>query len=338
MASNNIMNIPSTTTNVNQCNEVCSFSFNYQTSYTCQVENKNGQYFNLTYNNSTNSVYFQNENYTVSNIQIYLPSRHYFNNTPLKGEIVIAHRSNTSKLLYICIPFDDQINASESPLLNNILSEIIDKQIIYDNQQHQLNLQQEYNLNSFVKYEPYYYYIGNKNNSEFFIVYQPSNGFRISTDLLNNVKKLLNSPYPPYPYIQDLYYNNNGPIASSGDDIYIDCQPVDEDGNLLIDKYDNINIIGIGGNNNVSYIILYSCVGGIILIILFYFIYKFNKTNNNMISSSLPIGNTSNSVNNPSSGSSNFSSSNPTALPSVLPLPTSFTIATRTLLKALGII
>ena len=69
MATNNIMNIPSTTVNVNPCNETCSFSFDYPTSYTCQVQNINSQYFRLTYNNSINSVEFKNEKYNVITIQ-----------------------------------------------------------------------------------------------------------------------------------------------------------------------------------------------------------------------------------------------------------------------------
>ena len=335
MATTNIMNIPSTTVNVNPCNETCSFSFDYPTSNTCQVQNINSQYFHLTYNNSINSVEFQNEKYNVSYIDIYFPSRHHFNNSTLMGEIVISHVSNTNKILNICIPFDNQINASESPLLNNILSEINDKQITSDNQQYQLSLQEDYNLNSFVKYEPYYFYVGNSNDSEFFIVYQPSNGFRIPNNL-TNVKNLINSQVSPYPYIHDLYYNNNGPTSNSGDDIYIDCQPVDEDGNLLIDKYDNNNIEGY--NNGMSIMILYGCIGAIIIIVLGYFLYLFNKTINNIFYPASNTGVNANGVNAAAVNAAaiNAAAINPGGIPTTL--PSSFTIATRTLLRALGVI
>jgi hypothetical protein len=95
----------------------------------------------------------------------------------------------------------------------------------------------------------------------------------------------------------------------------------------------------LGGNNNVSYIILYSCIGGIILIVLFYSIYKFNKSNNNILSSNTTSSNTNttrlNAVINPGGinpGGINPIGVNPGGIPTTL--PSSFVIATRKLLNA----
>jgi len=315
----NIMNIPSNPVDVDKCDGKCTFSFNYPTSNTCKVKNIESKYFQLQYETGKSSVSFDSIQYTARYLEICFPSRHFFNDNFVKGELVIYHEAGDLKL-YICIPFDNEIDAPQSNLLNNILNEIYYYHIINDNQEYELSLDQDYNLNSFVKYEPYYYYENSK--TEKFFVYGLDKGFSVSTDLLNHIIDLLPqsqaSKYSDaYPTKIGLSYNSDGPTNSDGDDIYIDCQPVDEEGNLLIDKYDNKNFY-IGGNKAATTAVILNICGAVMLLFaMFLFIYIFHKNKNNINN----INNQTNVLNAPGITSN---------------LPTSFTIATRTLLRALG--
>jgi hypothetical protein len=317
------MNIPNDPTTAGTCDGKCIFSFNYPTSNTCNVKNIEGKYFQLRYETPKFSVICYEVEYVARYVDICFPSRHLFNDNFVKGEIVIYHDAEGYKELYICIPFDNQIDAPQSNLLNNILNEIYSYHVINDNQQYQLSLDQDYNLNSFVKYEPYYYYENGDN--EKYMVYGLDKGFSVSTNLITSIMNLLPNAFDSrysdaYPTKTGLSFNKNGPTNSDGDDIYIDCQPVDEEGNLLIDKYDNKNF-NIGGNKSaMTTVILNICGAVMLLFAMFLFIWIFykNKNKNNINN----LNNQTNILNPPGMNTT---------------LPTSFTIATRTLLRALGV-
>jgi carbonic anhydrase len=235
MASPNIMNIPSPTNlaDVNECNEKCSYSFNYLTSYTCKVQNVNGEYFKLNYDTNTTSVTFNSQEYVVRDVNIYFPSRHSFNNDNYipDGEIVIRHVSG-NKTLYICIPIDTTLDV-ESDLLNEILNEISNLQISKNDIQ-TLNLDEDYNLSYFVKYNKPFFYYNSNNETNNYIVYSFGNGYKISTNNKEILKSLLSNStnVSPFSSVAELSYNKTGAVSNNSDDIYIDCQPVDEYGNI----------------------------------------------------------------------------------------------------------
>ena len=264
-----------------KCYEKCLYSFKYTTSSYCSVTNMNKQYFKLTYDiQTTNSpVTFNNVDYKVKYIGIYFPSLHNFNNSPVSGEIIIYHTGVNGTNLNVCIPLNTT-SGTPCPLLNNILNEINSRQII-DNHSHDLSLVEDYNINSFVKYSPYFYYFDNTTHNNInYIVYGLNNGILITPELLKSMKLLIKTPFPTLKTIRNLNYNEKGPSKNGNDDIYIDCQPVDADGNLLIDKsnkefYKKFNI----SNTSTSYssnipIIIGSVVGILILLIIIIAIFK----------------------------------------------------------------
>jgi hypothetical protein len=227
------------------------------------------QYLRLNYDVRTKNypVTFNNVEYNVDHICIYFPSLHNFNNEQIPGEIIIYHNGTNSTKLNVCIPLSIASGTS-CPLLNNILNEVVSRQIV-DNYPHDLSLDVDYNINSFVKYAPYYYYLDDRTH---FIVYGLSDGILITKQLWYSMTSIITEKMTQLPYISNLNYNEKGPYNDGSDEIYIDCQPVDSDGNLLIDKYnkDFYKNFNIGSDaSNTSIIVISVLVAVILLFIAF---------------------------------------------------------------------
>jgi len=261
-----------------KCYEKCLYSFNYPNSNHCTVTNIDNQYFKLDYNYSTTNspATFNNIDYTVEKICIYFPSLHNFNNSPVTGEIVIYHGGNDGTRLNVCIPLNLD-GGIPCPLLNDIFNEIINNQIT-DSNPHDLSLDQDYNINAFVKYAPYYYYLDNNTN---FIVYGINDGILITKDVYDSIKSLITKTYQQFPYISNLNYNEKGPYNTGGDEIYIDCQPVDEDGTLLIDKsnkdfYKNFGIINPSNTVNIILVSIFCAL--LVFLLVIYIVSSFGNS------------------------------------------------------------
>jgi hypothetical protein len=233
---NNIMNIQLKKV-TGKCDEKCIFKYNYNTSPTCIATNKT-DLFSLSYDKASKlPVTFNNSEYNVVSINLYFHSVHYFNGSFSDGEIVILHKCDSNgKFLAICIPLSNQ-SGSPSNLLNNILNRIATLHITagYSSD---LKLDVEYNLNNIIKYDPFYYYY-DKNNVDI-ICYGLTNAIYVSSDLTDIMKSLITEPSETslFPSVSYLFYNKQGPIKYDGDEIYIDCKPVNNSGteDILFDK------------------------------------------------------------------------------------------------------
>ena len=201
----------------------------------------------------------QSNLYKVQEIRIYSGSLHTYFNKSQQGEMLIIHTNNNiasnSNLLIVSIP----ITTSNTPTLasldlqtiiheaaaNTPLSSLstsnstgsIRQSATYTN--NTINL----NLDKFVPKTSYYYYQGvfgfqknlsNCNNQSNIIVYSPNNAnISISPDKMKQLGSLLdngNAQY--YNTITNLnpilYFNSKGVNSVKEDDIYIDCQPVNQ--------------------------------------------------------------------------------------------------------------
>lgn len=225
---NNIMNIQLNKV-TGKCDEKCMFKYNYNTSPTCIATNKTDM-FTLSYDKYSKSpVIFNNSEYNVVSISLYFHSVHYFNNSYSDGELVILHKCDSNgKFLVVCLPLSNQ-SGSPSNLLNNILNRIATLHIS-SGYSSDLKLDVEYNLNNVVKYDPFYYYY-DKNNSDI-ICYGLSNAIYVSSDLSDTIKSLITNPSETslFPKVSNLFYNKQGPVKYTGDEIYIDCKPVNNSG------------------------------------------------------------------------------------------------------------
>ena len=73
------------------------------------------------------------------------------------------------------------------------------------------------------------------NGSYNYIVYAVDNALNIPNDVLEKLKQITENTECKINE-NNVFYNKNGANSkNSSDDIFIDCQPVDSDGNILVD-------------------------------------------------------------------------------------------------------
>jgi hypothetical protein len=265
MSNDNIMNIQLNNV-TGRCDEKCMLKYNYVTSSTCVARNDGMGSINLSYEtNSKNPVTFNNNEYNIIAVTIIFPSGNYYNGEPSTGEIVIGHSSTTAnKYLMVCIPISNR-SGTPNNLLNDILNNIVSLHISEGNTS-ELKLNEEYNLNSILKYKPFYYYefesFGN-------ISYGLTDSIYITNDLAESIINLVGSSNGEnMGYSPSLFYNKKGPVKYDEDEIYIDCKPVNSSGKEeIIFKRDNSN-----NNNNNNYNIGIP-INTTFIIILFIFIF-----------------------------------------------------------------
>lgn len=106
---------------IGKCNYKCNYSFDYPTSSSTAI---NGRYYIiLSYNQSHNSVTYNNIKYDVASCYIFSPSTNLYNNLEADGEFIIEHIPSVGgNSLYVCIPISTHGISNNA---SNTLSEII---------------------------------------------------------------------------------------------------------------------------------------------------------------------------------------------------------------------
>ena len=238
---------------LNDCFLKCNYNFKYGTS-SCTVTNKN-TYLNLSYDHIPNQkqVVFNNNDMIIENVKIFKPSLHTFNGINADAEIIISHRGSPKPLL-VCIPI---ISGNKDSDGANILNYIIDEayvKIPNANESTVININ-NYNLDKIVPNKPFYSYLGNIPYDTLcsecnYIVFDTTNALQLTSDKLNKIGKMIISSGINSVADNNLFYNSKGPNANqSNEDIYIDCKPVDENGELLV----NENKTSSSNSNNMDF-------------------------------------------------------------------------------------
>lgn len=234
----------------NVCDIACSLSFKYNDS-SIIAKNENGSYLSIQYEITGDSkLTFNSDPYDANEIRIYIPSLHTYNGKRADAEILINHNGNNNKHLLISIPIENKGFLSSSGItLARIVNDMVKHRI--NNFTDPLPITQyTLNLNSIVPEKPYFYYEGCSNNSNFFtninvkiVAFNKSKDINTSgsiyvdDEFMKNLSALLTNPNNISPVsIQsdELYYNMNGPQNAKKDNIYIDCQPTNEEGDVLM--------------------------------------------------------------------------------------------------------
>jgi len=231
----------STTANVLSCQVFCSYMHQYKDS-ACTAT-----YFpdhiKLSYDaTSSAAVTFNNEGYNVREINIYAPSIHTYNGSPADAEMLIIH-DGAGKKLIVSIPLVQSNYASVSAkILDDIIgkfSSTVDKTKTNDSQL--INVQQ-YNMENFIPSSPYYFYIGGApfspcDGQYSFIVFDKTKSpVTIGSETLSTLTALIQPSGIQAVSRSDYYYNSSGPNVKPGanqDEIYIECNPTGEDGEIL---------------------------------------------------------------------------------------------------------
>lgn len=231
----------STTANVLSCQVFCSYMHQYKDS-ACTAT-----YFpdhiKLSYDATTSAaVTFNNEGYNVREVNIYAPSIHMYNGSSADAEMLIIH-DGAGKKLIVSIPLVQSNNtATSATILNDIIgkfSSTVDKTKTNDSQL--INVQ-NYNMENFIPNSPYYFYMGGApfspcDGQYSFVVFDKTKSpVTIGSDTLNTLTGLIQPSGIAAVSRSDYYYNSSGPNVKPGsnkDEIYIECNPTGEDGEIL---------------------------------------------------------------------------------------------------------
>ena len=235
----------STTANVLSCEIFCAYMHQYKDSACTVTQFPN--YLKLSYDATTSpAVTFNKEGYNVREINIYAPSIHTYNGSPADAEMLIIH-DGAGKKLIVSLPLVQSSGAANSAtILDNIItkfSSTFDKTKTNDSQ---LVNVPNYNLENFIPSAPYFFYMGGAPFSpcdgqySFLVFDKTKSPVTISSATLATLTGLITPSGIKAVARSDYYYNSSGPNVKPGsgkkDEIYIECNPTGEDGEILYQK------------------------------------------------------------------------------------------------------
>ena len=231
------------------CNLKCSYSFNYPPSNINILNHGDYLSWKIAETNIAPVIY-NDEFYNVQEVRIYWNSVHAYGleTTKADAEFFILHNNPTStKSLIVCVPIIKSSTATDdcTTFFDLILSEIgrtapaSGDQTTYNHP----NL----SLNKFVPMKPYFSYSGTLpwtpcNGDYNYIVYHKDSAITMSphayglmtkgmggSAIINKHAILPNRGNP-----KNLFYNATGPKKPNSGEIFIDCQPTGDDGEVLV--------------------------------------------------------------------------------------------------------
>lgn len=229
-----------------ECSSKCRYIHSYPKSK-CVVQNK-GDYLSIQHSDTQNPPASYNSiNMDISDIRIYTPSLHTYNDKKMDGEMIINHRGNGNPLL-VCIPIK---KVEETAVSTELLKSIIDFTTTgAPNEGESVNVNlTNFSLEEFVPKGPFYTYEGTLlydscSGTHNYVVYHPSDGYiALNSEYFNKLSQITNNHKYNIKSGPLLFYNKSGMnTSSSGDDgIYIDCQPVGSSGEILYNVNKNQN-------------------------------------------------------------------------------------------------
>jgi carbonic anhydrase len=209
----------------------CSYGFHYGNS-SCIATNR-GDYISIAYDQSSSPpVLYNATSYNVKEIRLYTPSLHSYNNVKTDGELVIVHNSNIgAKPLLVCIPIKSNNSTSNSSMFFKTLVDTVASNAPVDGETTNVNIP-TFNLDLLVPKKPFFSYSATEpyqpciENVDY-VVFDPlQRSLDIMTDTLSKLQTIISSNSYDIKTGPNLFYNDKGPSLGTGDDIYIDCQPV----------------------------------------------------------------------------------------------------------------
>ena len=266
---------------VGKCDMKCDLIFNYKTSSCVATNNTN--YISLNYDESTIApVIYNSIKYQVTKIKIYSPSLHTFRGEQAAAEIIVEHTSSQgTNPLFICVPLTkNNASTSASSKMNIIISNIASNAPSGgDTTTIPLD---DFSLNTFIPYKPFFTYTGVsfappcQQNIDF-IVFSPRDNIdiNITSSDLTKLNELIGSPIFTIKTGASLFFNPKGPSNGVGDDIFIDCKPINKSESEDVITSDNPNgqnssDSGIDVDSIISSPIFQLLVGSLIFMVILY--------------------------------------------------------------------
>lgn len=239
--SNTPINIEKTS---KTCNSTCNLSYSYGYS-SLNVLNRSN-HLKFSYDGDVD-VTFNGENYSVEEIRLYSPSLNKYYGSNVDAELFIHHTSMTGNNLMLCIPIEGNDARSNS---NALFSQIMPIAPTEKEGQKSINIS-KYTLNNLIPLSEYYYYNGNLpyepcTGNYGIIIFDTTHKINISTKDLSILRKLIKPSNPVIKNINNVnyFYNKKGTIQNNttDDDIYIDCQPVEDTGESQDQENQGVNL------------------------------------------------------------------------------------------------
>lgn len=225
------------------CSLLCDYNHKYGI-YSPNVTNK-GRYISLNYTNTDphDPVTYNDLRYTVSEIRLYQPSLHTYNGAKALGEILIIQGGN-GKNLITSIPI---IEGGKSDKGSHQLSDIIFEasQRITNKGESMTFSGGKFNLDNFIPNRvPFFAYTGTLpfkpcNGKYSYVVFDIEHALNLPKKRITQLQNMIESVTVDSKIGENyLFFNKDGANAklNNKDQIYIDCQPVNESGELLINQ------------------------------------------------------------------------------------------------------
>lgn len=249
------------TDSIKKCSERCKLEVDYSLEPNATITNlrkdKNGGIV-FTYV-SPIKVLFNGEPHNNTFCSIIKPPIHKYKQDVV-AELNIMHSSRT-ELLILIIPIVKK-NTTHS-----FLSEVL-------NTNETSKTSSTLNLTNVVPKSSYHYYKGPmlglplSNN----IIFPANVGLGITQEDLDKIPNLEKNKFVFFDNTSNVKLFNNNGLNVGDDDIYIDCNPVDDNGNTIKNKYDTANMDT--GKLMKSVGIIVGIIGAILLIGIAYLVYK----------------------------------------------------------------
>ena len=227
----------------NICNLKCAYSFKYAPT-SLRITNQGNYLSFLTDDANTPPVTYNDQNYNVKEVRLYSKSLHTWSGMQADAELVIYHTNlNSTNKLLVCIPIvkSSTSTAASAELFDFIVAET-QRTATSQGQQTAYN-NPTLTLGKFIPMKPYYSYAGTLpwtpcNGRYSYIVFKKEDAITMTSNAYTALKTLIPDPHNIQTKNENntgsIFYNANGPTPPNVGEIYIDCQPTGDDGEVLV--------------------------------------------------------------------------------------------------------
>jgi carbonic anhydrase len=256
--------------NTTDCKLKCEYSFDYEVTGIRSFNKGNYILYNFDTQNNP-PVVFNNEKYNVESMRLYQPSLHTFNGEKADAEILILHNNvMTNTHLIVCVPIKN--NSSSESEMDKLINQT--SQMANTKNTSAILTINNFSLKSIVPKKSFFSYLGTFpyvpcNGIVNYIVYDINNSLSIMNNSFINLQNIITeNKINTITNDSGIFFNKDGPKKNNlEDDIYISCQPTGHNGDILISKTIDNNIII---DPKISKIILYIFLSIIALIVIYY--------------------------------------------------------------------